>query len=155
MCLMKKLLFVRTEFVKAAATDSWTTEKPKHLTVGACCCSLSVYEPDLVGTDDKHDAVHIGLRAHFLFHLPKPAIQGIETLPEADVINQQHALTVFIELVTHLTGIKNKHKGRRGRGKQVQVEGKEERVNSRYNTTTCCQVSDITCDSNLTCDATL
>lgn len=74
---------------------------------------LGVYESDLVGADNEHDAVHVGLRAHFLLHLPEPAIESVETLPEADVINQQHPLTVLIELITHLTGRNNKkHEGR-------------------------------------------
>lgn len=61
---------------------------------------------DLVGADDEHDAVHVGLGAHFLFHLPQPAVEGVETLPQADVVNQQHPLTVLVELITHLTGRK-------------------------------------------------
>lgn len=64
-------------------------------------------ESDLVGADDEHDAFHVGLRAHFLLHLPQPAVEGIETLPEAHVVNQQHPLTVLVELVPHLRG-KNK-----------------------------------------------
>ncbi len=74
-----------------------------------------VHESDLVGTDNKHDAFHVGLRAHFLFHLPQPAVKGIETLPEADVVNQQHPLAVLIKLITNL-----KHRGTErtdGRGK--------------------------------------
>lgn len=57
---------------------------------------------DLVGADDKHDAVHVGLRAHLLLHLAQPAVEGVEALPEADVVNQQDPLAVLIELVTHL-----------------------------------------------------
>lgn len=71
-----------------------------------------MHDSDLVGTDDKHNAVHVGLRAHFLFHLPQPAVQSIETLPEADVVNQQHPLAVLVELITHLEGINNTKKNR-------------------------------------------
>lgn len=67
-----------------------------------------LWESDLVGADDEHDAVHVGLGAHFLFHLPQPAVEGVETLPQADVINQQHPLTVLVELITHLTEKKKK-----------------------------------------------
>lgn len=59
---------------------------------------------DLVGADDEHDAFHVGLRAHFLLHLPQPAVEGIETLPEAHVVHQQHPLAVLVELVPHLRG---------------------------------------------------
>ncbi len=64
---------------------------------------MGVCKSDLVGADDEHDAVHVGLRAHFLFHLAEPAVESVETLPEADIVNQQHALTVLIELIPHLT----------------------------------------------------
>lgn len=69
-----------------------------------------MYRSDLVGADDEHNAVHVGLRAHFLFHLAEPAVEGVETLPEADVINQQHPLTVLIELITHLRDRNNSKK---------------------------------------------
>lgn len=62
----------------------------------------NVFQSDLVGADDEHDAVHVGLRAHFLFHLAQPAVQSVEALTQADVVHQQDALTVLVELVTHL-----------------------------------------------------
>lgn len=74
--------------------------------MGAC-------ESDLVGTDDEHDAVHVGLRTHFLFHLAQPAVEGVEALPQADVVHQQHALTVLVELVTHLNHTQKKKKKKR------------------------------------------
>lgn len=57
---------------------------------------------DLVGADNKDDAVHVGLRTHFLFHLTQPTVQSVKTLPETHVIDQQDALTVFIEFITYL-----------------------------------------------------
>lgn len=62
------------------------------------------HKTDLVGAHDEHDAVHISLRAHFLFHLPQPAVEGIKTLPQAHVVNQQDPLTVLVEFVPHLRG---------------------------------------------------
>lgn len=104
--------------------------------------SLGERGSDLVGADDEHNAVHVGLRAHFLFHLPQPAIEGVETLPQADVINQQHPLTVLIELITHLTGRNNKKKKSRCRWKSF----------SWFNGTTRWQVPHMTIDSKLTSD---
>lgn len=73
---------------------------------------------DLIGTDDKHNAVHVGLRAHFLFHLAQPAVQRVETLTQAHVVHQQHTLTVLVEFVAHLEGEK------RGSGREEKNETK-------------------------------
>lgn len=56
----------------------------------------------LVGADDEDDAVHVGLRAHFLFHLCQPAVEGVEALPEANIVHQQHALTVLVKFISYL-----------------------------------------------------
>lgn len=65
-------------------------------------CPTQRPQSDLVGADDEDDAFHIGLRTHFLLHLSQPTVEGIETLPEAHVVHQQHTLAVLVELVPHL-----------------------------------------------------
>lgn len=71
---------------------------------------------DLIGADDKHDAVHVGLGTHFLFHLAQPAVEGVEALAQAHVVHQQHALAVLVELVAHLEKEKRKTTVRTGEG---------------------------------------
>lgn len=71
---------------------------------------------DLIGADDEHDAVHVGLGAHFLFHLAQPAVEGVKALPQADVVHQQHPLAVFVELITHLNAGNNEEQSA-GEGK--------------------------------------
>jgi len=55
-----------------------------------------------ISTDDEDDVLHVAGVAQFPFDFVHPRFKGFETRPKGDIIDEQNALSVGVELIPYL-----------------------------------------------------